>query len=123
MIQNDEVEEYLRAVEGAARTAAVTAERGLRWISEADSVALYAYLGRLMRWAMRTGEMRVLWNRILVLGRCRCGAESVRPWWTGCLSGLETTPGWSARWRCRRSSIYPQATRSYATGSYRSRND
>ena len=69
MTENDEVEEYLRAVAGPSRTAAVKAARGLRWISEADGAALYGYRGQLIGEAMRTTEMRVLWNLILVLGR------------------------------------------------------
>ncbi len=69
MTVSEEVAGYLRSVTGPSRTAAVQAARGLRWISEADGGALYGHRKQLIREAMRTTEMRVLWNLILVVGR------------------------------------------------------
>jgi hypothetical protein len=61
--------QLLKELQDARPAVACAAVRQLQAISEQDAYALYDIRKPLLHQAMRTGELRVRWNLIIVLGR------------------------------------------------------
>ena len=63
------IEEVLKRLMAPKAATAIRAARDLRWITEQDPASLYGIRKTVLREAMRTSEVRVHWNLIIVLGR------------------------------------------------------